>query len=163
MTSPIVRGFRNLLRFRGRDSRSEFWPYAGASFALYMGLGPLVIALFLSPLFAQPTGGEFLQAMDSFIVASLLLFILLVTLLAAAISRRLHDTGRSALWALIPLPFVAYSEAMFFRLFAQFRTGAPDLRLFFSVFASNMTYLVAVGCLIILLALPSSSRGDRFE
>ena len=34
MANPIVRGFRNIARFSGRDSRGEFWPYAAVVFAL---------------------------------------------------------------------------------------------------------------------------------
>ena len=163
MHSPVVRGFAGLLRFRGRDTRSEFWPYAGVAFALYMGLGPMAVAPFFAQLLSQPAGGDFISAMDGFLVASLLIFVALIGLLAAAISRRLHDTGRSALWGFLPLPFAAYSGAMFFQIFAQFRTGPPDVRLSLTVFASNAFYLAAVGCLVVLLALPSSSKGDRFR
>ncbi|MGH6996997.1 MAG: DUF805 domain-containing protein, partial [Phenylobacterium sp.] len=93
---------------------------------------------------------------------NLLMFGLLVALLAAAVARRLHDSGRSAFWGLLPLPFVAYSSAMFFRLFSQFTSGTPDPRLFFSVFASNMLYIVVLVTLIVLLALRSSPGQNRY-
>ncbi len=52
-------------------------------------------------------------------MASFGMFVALVATLAAAIARRLHDVGRSALWGLIPLPFICYSGAVFFIFASQ--------------------------------------------
>ena len=90
------------------------------------------------------------------------MFAALVVLLASAVARRLHDSGLSAFWGLLPLPFVAYSGTMFARIFSRFEAGGPSLLLFASVFMSNMLYLVSVVLLILLLARRSAPGPNRF-
>lgn len=165
MQKVIVRGFVNVLRFSGRDTRAQFWPFAGVAVALYLVVGWLV----LTPLIWGAIGGPSENApealMDSvgpFLVGSLAMFVALIGLLAAAVARRLHDAGRSALWGLLPLPFVAYSGTMFFRVFSQFQGGAPDMGLFLSVFVSNVLYMVCVVTLIVLLAARSAPGENRY-
>lgn len=44
MTNPIIRGFRSLTRFSGRDRRSQFWPYAGVAVALtFVAMGAAMV------------------------------------------------------------------------------------------------------------------------
>lgn len=45
MANPIVRGFGKLTRFSGRDTRGEFWPYAGAVIALTMIMGSMAAGI----------------------------------------------------------------------------------------------------------------------
>lgn len=165
MPNPIVRGFTQLTRFGGRDTRAQFWPYAGVVTALYLVLGPAV----LSPLVISvadaadlQSEAEFLNVLRRFLALNLLIFGLLVALLAAAVTRRLHDIGRAGFWGLLPLPFAIFSGVMFFRLISQFMGEAPDLGLFFTVFTSNILYLVALVALIVLLALRSASGENRY-
>ena len=165
MQNSIARGFASVLRFSGRDTRSEFWPFAGVAVALYLVMGWAVLIPITLPVFDASSRTDFGMSQKiegNFLFASVLMFAALVALLAAAVARRLHDSGRSAFWGLLPLPFAVYSGAMFFRLFSQFGAGEPDLRLFFSVFASNVLYSVAVIWLIVLLVLRSTPGGNRF-
>lgn len=165
MANPIVRGFTQLTRFGGRDSRGQFWPYAGVVTALYLALGPAVLSPLIFPIVAVETPGtdaEFLNGVRRFLLANLMMFVLLVALFAAAVTRRLHDSGRSGVWGLLPLPFAIYSGVMFVRLISQFMGGEPDPALFFSVFASNMLYLAALAALIVMLALRSTPGQNRY-
>ena len=157
MQNSIVRGFKSVLRFSGRDTRSQFWPYAGAAFALYVVASvPVSIILFLDNLEMPP------DAPEHFFVAGGLMFAALVALLAAAVARRLHDSGLSGYWGLLPLPFVAYCSSMMLRLNSQFETGQPDMRLVFSISASFLLYSAALIWLIVLLARRSASGPNRF-
>lgn len=165
MPNSIVRGFTQLTRFSGRDTRAQFWPYAGVVTALYIVVGPAVLGplvLSVADSAQLQSEAEFQNVLGRFLAMNLLMFAVLVALLAAAVARRLHDSGRSALWGLLPLPFAIYSGVMFFRLISQFMSEAPDLTLFFTVFASNMLYLVALVTLIVLLALRSAPGENRY-
>ena len=156
MQNSIVRGFKSVLRFSGRDTRSQFWPYAGAAFALYeVASVPVSIILFLDNLEMPP------DAPEHFFVAGGLMFAALVALLAAAVARRLHDRGFSGYWGLMPLPVVAYCSSMMLRLNSQFETGQPDMRLVISISASFLLYS-AVIWLVVLLARRSALGPNRF-
>jgi uncharacterized membrane protein YhaH (DUF805 family) len=164
MSNVIFRGFANIARFSGRDTRSQFWPYAGAAVALYMVIGVPALGLSMGPLFSTPglSPAGFQASVSHFVLVSFLMFVGLVVLLAAAIARRLHDVGVSALWGLLPLPFVAFSLVMFNRMLSQFWVGhAPDTVVFMSAFASNMLYMICVVTLIVLLARASMSAPNR--
>ena len=165
MQNSIVRGFGSVLRFSGRDTRSEFWPYAAAAVGLYLVVGWAVLIPIMLPALdvsSRMQVGASLKMESQFLLASMLMLAALIAILAAAVARRLHDGGRSAFWGMLPLPFVAYSCTGFARLFSQFETGEPDMRLFFSVFISNALYLAALAWLIILLTRRSSSGPNRF-
>jgi uncharacterized membrane protein YhaH (DUF805 family) len=86
-----------------------------------------------------------------------IVFAATVLLLAASVARRLHDTGRSGAWGLMPLPFIIYAMVMMPRLF-----GASDIAdgLFFSVFINNFLYLASLLLLVVLLAKPSKSGAE---
>jgi uncharacterized membrane protein YhaH (DUF805 family) len=161
-----MRGFASVSRFRGRDTRSEFWPYAAAAMTLYLMVG-LSVGIFLwlpTWVFSSDLDrGTFFNAASQFILFSLLLFAALVVLLAAAVARRLHDGGLSALWGLLPLPFVAGGFATFLCLLSQFGAGRFDPALFFLGFVNNLLYLVAIAWLIVLLARRSMSGPNRFD
>ena len=53
MANPIIRGFRSIARFSGRDTRGQFWPYAGVVFAVvFLGFG-MVMSLVMNDMFAE--------------------------------------------------------------------------------------------------------------
>ncbi|EIZ80405.1 hypothetical protein WSK_0963 [Novosphingobium sp. Rr 2-17] len=86
-----------------------------------------------------------------------------ILLLAAAVSRRLHDTGRRGWWGLLPLPFLFAGFVFMPRLFAQVSDGAsPDMGLFGLLFLNNMVYLGSLAVLVILLAQPEQRQANRF-
>jgi uncharacterized membrane protein YhaH (DUF805 family) len=160
MANPIIRGFRGIARFSGRDTRGQFWPYAGVVMAVvFPGFG-MIMSLVMNGMFAevqefavahpeaaaiQSSPGRYSIAIDA-------------NHPAAAVSRRLHDTGRRAFWGLMPAPFLLGGLTIFPLMISQFlATDAPNLGLFFLMFFNNLLYLIALASLIILLAL----RGDR--
>jgi uncharacterized membrane protein YhaH (DUF805 family) len=165
MLNTIIRGFANLTRFSGRDTRAQFWPYAAAAVALYFAVGCVAITPILMPVFAasQLSAATFEHTVGHFLLASLLLFGALVVLLAAAVARRLHDGSRSVIWGVLPLPFAVFSGTMFFPVVSAIGAGAaPGMGLFLSVFASNMLYLLGVGRLIFLLARRGTPAPNRY-
>jgi uncharacterized membrane protein YhaH (DUF805 family) len=90
---------------------------------------------------------------------------LAVLLLAAAVTRRLHDRGRRGWWGLAPLPFLVVGMTVFPRLFKTTLAGemTPDsMRLFGLMFANNLLYLGSLGLLIFLLAGASQPNANRF-
>jgi len=165
MPNVITRGFANVARFNGRDTRGEFWPYCGAAVALYLVVGWALLIPIMLPVFnaSPPAAGAFQDTIGHFLLVSVLMFGVLVALLAGAVARRLHDSGLSAFLGLVPLPFVAYSGTMFFRFSSQFGSSTPiDTRLFFSVFFSNLVYMICVVTLVVLLARRSSPTANRY-
>jgi hypothetical protein len=61
----------------------------------------------------------------------------------------------------MPLPFIIYSSAMMPRMFA-FR-GEPNMSLFFSIFFSNMLYIITLIVLIVLLAGSGQPSQNRYD
>lgn len=186
--NPILAGFRRLGRFSGRDSRAAFWPYAGLVLAagfvaiciamtfqmqalmvemqafatqhpdrVTTEVGPDGYSMSVSsgdPDLAPDISGA---ALGMSVVCGAL-----IVLLAAAIVRRLHDTGRSGLWALPTATFLTISLIMMPRMTASFTGPEPDMRLFGLLFANNAAYVLSLGVLVILLILPSRDGANRF-
>ncbi len=173
--------FKKLFDFTGREDRASFWPYAALAFLITMVVGMIIFVPMFSrslhamqqfaaqhPDQATVSSGpgqysisikgnhpEFVapRSMALFLVVS---FGLAILLYAAAVVRRLHDRGKSGLWGLMPLPFIIYSSVQMPKMFASVGTGVqPDLTVFFSVFLSNLFYIIALIWLIVLLAGPS--------
>ena len=88
-------------------------------------------------------------------------FGLAIVLYAAAVVRRLRDRGKSGFWGLMPLPFIIYSSIMMPTVVAA--GGGPDMTLFFSIFFSNMLYIVTLIVLIVFLAGPSKLQTSRHD
>lgn len=178
--------FRKLADFNGREDRASFWPYAALVFGIIMIAGMFIFVPMMAHVMSEMqqyaaqhpdqatvvsgpgrysisvkgSHPEFFPAssMAAFLGVT---FGLAIILYAAAATRRLHDTGKSGFWALMPLPFIIYSSVMMPRMFA-FR-GEPDMSLFFSIFFSNMLYIITLIVLIVLLAGSSQSGRNRFD
>lgn len=181
--------FKKLFDFTGREDRASFWPYAAIAFIITMVAGMIIFVPMMSrslqamqqfaaqhPDQATVTSGlgqysisiqgnhpEFMPA------GSLALFLALafssaILLYAAAVVRRLHDRGKSGFWGLMPLPFIIYPSVQMPRVFASVGTGAqPDMTVFFSIFLSNLFYIVTLIWLIVLLAGPSEPAPNRYS
>jgi uncharacterized membrane protein YhaH (DUF805 family) len=162
MLNSIRRGFGRLLRFGGRDSRSEFWPFAGAITAIYMVIvSPIIMIMaFVSVSASHRTGAS---AAVQFVLYGLIMFATAAALLAAAVARRLHDSGLSAYWGLLPLPFAALSLTLMSRLAARFGSGGDDIEPFLWYFISLISYFAAVIGLIVLLVRPTAPGENRFD
>lgn len=188
MANPIIRGFSKLLQFSGRDTRGEFWPYAGAVFVLFFVTNFVVIASMMVGLLmdasaqaamhpsavavtapsstdaymvTETAGAEPPAVFKLFFAIYPVMITMVVLLLAAAVVRRLHDRGVAGFRGLLPVPFLAIGMMMMPIVMGVFTTGTPRFDLFGLLFVNNMLYIVALVALIVLLAQPGSTRANR--
>lgn len=189
MANPVLRGFRNLATFNGRDTRGQFWPYAAVVLAVVFALMAVGMTFAMGGFFAemqqfaathpeattvQSGPGSYSISIDGshpdaptpdlggFFVTLGVSVAAAIALLAAAVSRRLHDSGRSALWGLLPVPFLVFGIGFFPVMMSSMMTAEePELGLFFLLFGNNMLYLAALGTLVILLSLATSPEANR--
>jgi uncharacterized membrane protein YhaH (DUF805 family) len=170
----------NLFRFGGADRRSVFWPYAGCVIGLAMAAMAAVMLPEMQAGMArmeefaagnpdkatiqrgpghysikvQGHHPELMPDMGNITTGMSVVFAVTVLLLAAAVARRLHDTGRSGAWGLMPLPFIIYAMVMMPRLLGA---SDPDMGLFFSLVINNLLYLASLALLVVLLARPGKA------
>ena len=182
--------FRRLLDFKGREDRASFWPYAAFLFvasmvAMFALMIPEMMASMqrmqefaaANPDQATVVSGpghysvsiegehpELAPDMTGMATATAIGSFVVLALFAAAVTRRLHDSGKSGFWGLIPVPFLAYSMIQMPRMFGSFGQGSePDMGLFFSIFVSNMLYIIALIALIVLLARRSDPEPNLYD
>ncbi len=189
--SAIWDGFRRLTDFSGRDRRGRFWPYALVIVALaYVGLAAVMIPIIGSVFseaatyaaenpdqatvvsgpgyysvqihdpdaIAMPDFGLFFTTVGIAVVLSVLL-------LAAAVTRRLHDTGRAGWWGLPPVVFLTTGLLLFPRMMDQMmqtEAEAPSMGLFFLLFANNIVYIICLLGLVVLLVLDGTKGPNRY-
>lgn len=189
MANPVLRGFRNVTKFSGRDTRGQFWPYAAVVVVVVfvsMGVG---MTFAMSGFFAEvqqfaaahpeattveSSPGSYsisidgshpdapIPDLDGFFLTLGLSVLAAIALLAAAVSRRLHDSGRPALWGLLPVPFLLFGIGFFPVMMKSMMTAEePDLGPFFLLFGNNVLYLGALATLVILLSLATSPEANR--
>jgi uncharacterized membrane protein YhaH (DUF805 family) len=151
-----------LADFSGRDPRRVFWPYVGVvvlALMIVMGAGNMIAVSLLIPATPQqdfPDLSGLVLLMGAEIVV-------VVALLAAAIARRLHDTGRGAWWGLAPLPFLAFGLCGFYAVIRSLDAPPAGIEaLFFAMIFNNLLYLAALALLIVLLAQPSQAGANRY-
>lgn len=172
-------GFRDSIRYNlgrlrdisGRETRSQFWPYAATVVALSIVGGWVVtIPILLAGMAMLDRADSFEQALrqmalvqDVFLLATIGWCIVIVGLLGAAIVRRLHDRSMQGRWALLPVPFIivglggvgyfghAMNDAQMF-----------DMRLFMAMFVNNIIYVLTLLFLIVHLALKGSVGPNRY-
>lgn len=189
----LTRSLSMIFMFKGRESRAQFWPLA----IFLMLAGTLIMQATMLPAMIDSFGkmeqfanahpeqatrhygpgsyhleikGEhpnFMPDLDGFFAMSALFTIIMICCLAAAVTRRLHDTGRRGWWGLIPLPFLASG----FWLFPDVMTlvQAPHDKLpdnfgsmFALLFINNVAYIASVITLLVLLCLPGDKNANRF-
>lgn len=159
--SHLRYGAANLTRFSGRDGRKPFWIYAGTILAGLVAGYALQSTWLMSDMLMDPDSA--MGRMKGALVATFIVATALVCLLAAAVSRRLHDTNRSALWGLTPLPFLAFGMIQMWRMLGGFgQEGDVNFDAFVLTFVNNLAYLVVLGGLVFLLASPGDETENRF-
>ncbi|MGH1489861.1 MAG: DUF805 domain-containing protein [Acidimicrobiales bacterium] len=150
----------------GRDTPRQFWTYTGALLAGQM-LASGVMGI------AGAAGMVGIGLLRWSEVSALMLVLVAVagvnavvvcSLVGAAACRRLHDTGRSGLWALPPFLALVVSFALMilFLLKTDPVRPEPSMVLFLVGFFSNLVYLGVLGVLVFLLVLPGSDERNRF-
>jgi uncharacterized membrane protein YhaH (DUF805 family) len=181
----ILGHFRRLLDFSGRESRASFWPYTAVVFAITMVGGMAVMLPGMMDMFdrmqqfaidnpdqATITQGpghysitieghhpELMPDLGAMVGGIAFVSVVAIALLAAAVTRRLHDRGSRGLWGLLPVPFLFSG---FYLMPRMFRMSEPDMELFGLLFANNAVYLASLGFLAYLLASPGNPDANRF-
>jgi uncharacterized membrane protein YhaH (DUF805 family) len=189
MFEALKHNATRLIDFNGRETRAQFWPWAGCVFVVaFLGYGAVVGSMMAGTIggmqaFAEAnpdhatvvsTPGSYSVSIegahpellpDVGLILTMVgaLVAVLVVLLAAAVARRLHDRGRSAFWGLAPLPFIGFALFGMSVLFGQFESGGePDIGLFFAIFFNNLIYLAVLATLVIQLAGAGKAEANRF-
>ncbi|MFY0638990.1 DUF805 domain-containing protein [Maricaulis maris] len=152
----------NLTRFEGRDPQAVFLPWGMmgvqvAGFAMVLAIAPvaLEVAGVASPLF----GGR------AWIVSTalvLLVVIALFVLMGASITRRLHDSGRSLVWAVPPALLLTLVGSLMPYSFAQMPDDGASPDGFFALMGLISVYLLSVLPLIGLLLTNGSGEPNRY-
>ena len=148
---PLV--LKSYATFSGRARRSEYWWFY--LFTLLVGIATSVIDAVLNAAFNNEI--EIVGAITS-------LVLLLPTL--AVTARRLHDTGRSGWWMLLPtIPLVATvvaAIAVVFSLLFSADVGTPAPALIALLAASVLLTLTAGIILIVFLCRDSSPDPNKY-
>ena len=118
MGGAIKYNLTHLLDFSGRDARQTFWFYVLFLFLVNMAIGLVVMVPFMAELIstvvaAAQTGDQVAvetamadqmgKMMASMLWVGVVTTALNALLLAAAFTRRLHDSSLSGWWGLLPL------------------------------------------------------------
>lgn len=122
----------------------EFWPYAVVVLALSL-FTTRAPSVFFSFLAFMPAG-------------------LFVCLMAAAITRRLHDRDKSALWAVPSLAFGALGLAGFAMApWNRVYGFIPNTDYIVMLFANNWLFLTSSVVLMVLLSRSSTPGPNRYD
>ncbi|HEY0312420.1 MAG TPA: DUF805 domain-containing protein [Allosphingosinicella sp.] len=173
-----------LFNFSGRETRRLFWPYAITVFVLTIIIDMLLFVPVMMQMMQrmaayvqahpeglpQPAAGqppvlppELFPDMRSVLMPMVAVSVAAMFLYAAAAVRRLHDCGRTAWWAALPVPFMAVGIALAPRAMdgVMHLDSAPSL---WSTLGS-LNSLVSWGIwilLIVFLASQSETGPNRF-
>lgn len=188
MAGSIGHNLGSLARFSGRDRQRMFWPYAitvalltvvggGIAGAAYVVMEMIpIMQRRLSDIGTIPDDqaetvvrermsgmmSELTPVMTNLIWFSAALTVLSILLLAASVTRRLHDAGRSAFLGLIPLPFIAISFAMFPSAMQQAMSlTVPDRGSLILSSVLNLGYYGSLIALIVLLCGQTQPQPNR--
>jgi uncharacterized membrane protein YhaH (DUF805 family) len=87
--------------------------------------------------------------------------VFMIVMLAAAVTRRLHDTGLTGLVGLVPILLAIAAGRWMIDVFDR----PPDMLesgLFFQSFALNAAYNISLIVLVVLLCRASAKRDNRY-
>lgn len=185
----LERNFLGLFRFGGREPRDSFVLYAMAAFALAV----LVMILVYVPLLLDsmvvvrdavrdhpPTATlitgrglwlfdidgpnlHLVPAVGRIVLGATVIILVLALLLAASVSRRLHDRGRSGFGGLLPFPFLLISFVSLLWLAGDLPLPTPPWSLLLTVLLlANLLYLGSLALLGHCLIGPGEAGGNRF-
>ena len=161
--------FRRLADFSGREDRSSFWPYAALVYGIMtlcsmVAMFPLMMSMSRAVEQAAASGGKPpLPPFGGFIAGVTVVTLIGIAFYAAAVSRRLHDSGFSAPWGLMPLPFLLFSMVRMSDFFASVGVDQPDMGRFLEIFVSNLIYMITIVALIVMLARRSDPGPNRYD
>lgn len=178
--SSVRYGLAGVARFSGRDANRLFWPWAGFIFLLTQAAAMAVMlpAIFggimrafetmsrsdfaRDPAAADRLAAQMMAGLGWLWMPMAVIEAVAILLLAAAVTRRLHDRDRTALWGLLPLPFMAIGLAFMPQAFALAAAPAqpsPELMLLYASTPFFWGALLLVGW---LLAGAGTNGPNRF-
>ena len=191
--TTIGRGLRSMFRFSGRDTLPQFWIYAGSVIGLAIAAWMAVFMPFFAESFSRmqkfaaehPDQADVVTGPGSYSVtihgnhpelmpdmAGLTVFFAAITaitviLLAAAVTRRLHDRDKRGYWGVPVLIFLAVGMAImptFFDSFSKSVAAAqePDMGMFGLLFLNNVLYVGSLAVLVIQLVQGGKRGANRF-
>lgn len=183
---PSIRhNLTRLFQFEGRDTNRQFWPWAILIFIAQMVAGFLLMMPMMAnimtraiqigasdPKLGQPDPEIVAAQMESMMqesfaefdglwLPSLILQGVAILLLAAAVTRRLHDRDRSGLWGLMLLPFIVIGIVNM-PLAADLMAGNPLTALQSISMALGYGYWIALLVLVVLLVREGDEGPNRF-
>lgn len=185
MIASIRHNLASLTDFRGRETRSQFWPYFGVvAFLSFAAMWFVMFPEFQASMermqafaaehpelatvqrsatsYSITIEGHHPELMPDIGRVSIGLgavIVIAILLLAAAVTRRLHDRGKSGRWALAPVLFLAFGLSLMPIMFTQ---NPPNLALFFALFINNALYIASLVYLVVLLNGRSMKGDNRF-
>jgi uncharacterized membrane protein YhaH (DUF805 family) len=165
----IWRGLHMVNVFSGRDTRPQFWPYAGIVTLLVAAFGGVPLYVRLDRLLfgfegmtAFPGASDWADFL-TILYWAIGLSVLAIALLASAVTRRLHDRDQPGSWGLMPLPFLVFGWYAMLKSFGALASpNKPEADLFLEGFLSLVLYLGALGFLATHLAGPSTHGPNRY-
>ncbi len=189
MLASLSYNLERLAHFRGRESRALFWPYAACVVVPLFVASLAVMVPELKASFdrmlryaadhpdeatVSQGPGQISVTIDGFhpelmpdlariAIPLAVILAVAVVLLAAAVSRRLHDRDWSGLWGLLPLPFLGFGYHLFANVFGPGGAEEFDVMLFLGLLLNNALYVAALLLLIVQLAKPGTSEKNRYD
>jgi uncharacterized membrane protein YhaH (DUF805 family) len=158
LIGAVRHNLSHLLRFGGRETRGSFWRYILFLYVLQMAISMIGGIVVMSQI-ASRQAATFQSLLETVFLLIAIFAVAAVALLAAAVTRRLHDSGRSGSWGLMPVPFLGAGLVGFQ---VMMRELPPDDTTFLMMLGNNFAYLIAVGILVFLLARPGTPGTNRF-
>lgn len=171
---------RSLTRFSGRDARPTFWPWAitllvAATAAMNVLMVPVMIGM--TALAGQQPDrsridvgpGSYAVQIESgmpglaaimtpMAIGVAVIAAIIIPLVAASVTRRLHDHGKSGAWGLLPLPFLAAGLFLVPQIFG----AAVGDGLFVAGLINNFVYLAMLLYLVVLLIRDGDPGANRY-
>lgn len=177
----------SLHRFSGRDSVDRFWAWAGTVVLLLFSGFSLAVTPVMAdsvarmdrfarenPELATRSVGpghysvsiqghhpELMPDFGAFIAMTIAFTMIAIVLLGASLVRRLHDTNRTGLWVLLPLPFLLGGMWSMKQLFGNIATEA-DLQVFAGLLLNNVIYLGTIALLMLFTMLRGTPGDNRY-
>ena len=188
IVAAILYNFRNLVRFSGRDTREQFWPYAIFLFIIQnivsvIAMTPVMYSIMTKTFslvqeqathtrtrlsaadqkaFEQMMQGIISDMQSMLVVTTPILIGLFIVFIAAAVARRLHDCGKPGFWGLMPIPFAGFGVVLMPKTFSAFLTHDISVGWFAALFLNNILYFGALIFLIVLLAQRTAVGANRY-
>jgi uncharacterized membrane protein YhaH (DUF805 family) len=104
----------------------------------------------------------FRQFVDTTLAVNAIILVLVVVLLGAAVTRRLHDSAMPGVIAWIPVALMVAGMAQMRDMMPADGAAPIDLGTFFRAFATNMAYLISLGGLVYLLIRKGTPGENRY-